>query len=224
MSCWQTAARMQFRQKLTRGKKKLIEEWARCIKENGPDVFLNEMSRLSGVHLTDVTHKSIDGSPSVIMHQNTYSAYVPLLLLISCWSAETGLQHLLTFPLKMNLRPEIELLIVVPMGRASPYNVCKQIYVPTVSGTPTTRHIFTSCRGEAAILRWSWPAVVIQFHWRVNLWTFFSAEKLQSWQLLPRGTPLQDPIIIWFFYSFVRIGNGFSSIIRWEWCARLAEC
>lgn len=60
-----------------------------------------------------------------------------ILLLISCCSAEPRPRHLLPFYLKMNPPPENELLIAVPVGRACPHNVRKQIYVPTVTGTPT---------------------------------------------------------------------------------------
>lgn len=145
----------------------------RCIKEDGRHVFLNDTSRLSGVHLADVTQKSIDGSPSGNMHQNTHSGYVPLPLLISCWPAEPWLPRLSSFPLKKNPRPENELLIVAPMGRARPYNVCKLIYVPTVTGTRTNTHMFASCGGEAAALRQSWPAAVVVYSWFVFVRLFF---------------------------------------------------
>lgn len=151
----------------------------------------------------------------------------------------------------MNPRPENEHVIVEPMGRARPNNVCKQIYVPTVAGTLTDRqtHIFTRSRGEAAMLRRSWPAVVVafnldcflrdflseftsiitfQFYWRVNLRTFFVQRNYNPDSFYPEVLPflgvvaLQNPGIILFSCFSVRNGNGFSSIIRRE-SRQLAE-
>lgn len=151
------------------GKKKLMEKWVRCTKENGPHVFLNETSRLSGVRLADATHKSIDGSPSGSVHLNARSGYVALLLLISCWSAEPWAQHLSTFPWKTKPQPENELLIVAPVGRASPDNVCKQINVPTVSADKQT-HICQlgrrSSDSEAELL----PLLLLLFILDCFLW------------------------------------------------------
>lgn len=151
-----SAARKQFRQKHTRGKKKLIGKWVSCIKENGPDELY-----LSEVHLTDVTHKSIDDLPSDSMHQKPSSGYVPLLLLISCWSAEPWPPHRLGFPLKMSPQPENELLIVVPVGRASLYNVCTQIYAPTVERRQTDTYLLAA---EEKQLYWDGAALLLPLH------------------------------------------------------------
>lgn len=137
VSCWQ---------KHTPGKKKLIRKWVRCIKENGPDVFLNEMWRLSGVHLTDVTHESIDDSPSGSMHQQPASGYVPLLLLISCWAASLNLS------LKNESSAWKWTLNYTPNGKGKSLQCLHTDLCPNC-GNLTNRHLFTSCREEAAILR-----------------------------------------------------------------------
>lgn len=121
---------MPFRQKHGQWEEKLIRKWVGCIKENGLGVSRNEMSHLSGVHLTVVTHKSIDDLPSDGTRVDTVAHFLLL--------CRTKTTTSLTLYLKMNPRPENELLIAVPVGRACPHNVCKQIYVPTVTGTSTT--------------------------------------------------------------------------------------
>lgn len=154
---------MPFRQKRGRWEEKLIRKCVGCIKENGPGVSRNEMSHLSGVHLTVVTHKSIDDLPS----DGTKVHTVAHFLLICRTKTATSL----TLYLKMNPRPENELLIAVPVGRACPHNVCKQIYVPTVTGTPTADTYLLAAEKKqlkGAGLLLSWHLLLTCFCWVVS--------------------------------------------------------
>lgn len=61
----------------------------------------------------------------------------------------------------MSPRPENELLIVVPVGRASLYNVCTQIYAPTVERRQTDTYLLAA---EEKQLYWDGAALLLPLH------------------------------------------------------------